>query len=130
LVRLALKGREMGIKCEFAPGTSLFGGGGMKGFKEVPEDWEQLLKDFFGVESVGNVYGMSEMMGWAPGCEQGHYHFLPYTIPIVLDEDFKALPSEGVQTGRMALFDVLAETYWGGFISGDRVTVHFDYDCE
>ena len=34
-----------------------------------------------------------------------------------------------VQTGRLALFDLLAETYWGGFISGDRVTIHWDDDC-
>jgi hypothetical protein len=24
---------------------------------------------------------------------------------------------------------ILAETYWGGFISGDQVTMHWDEDC-
>ena len=39
------------------------------------------------------------------------------------------MPREGVHTGRLALFDILAETYWGGFVSGDRVTLHWDEDC-
>jgi hypothetical protein len=29
----------------------------------------------------------------------------------------------------MAFYDLLAETYWGGFISGDRVTITFDEEC-
>jgi hypothetical protein len=29
----------------------------------------------------------------------------------------------------MAFYDLLAETYWGGFISGDRVTITFDGEC-
>ncbi|HMK85902.1 MAG TPA: hypothetical protein VK437_08095, partial [Steroidobacteraceae bacterium] len=32
----------------------------------------------------------------------------------------RSLPRTGVQQGRMVLFDLLAETYWGGFISGDK----------
>ena len=130
LIRLALKGGELGIVCEFAPGSMLLTGGGMKGYKDAPDDWERLLKDFFGVQRIDSLYGMSECMGFAPRCEHGFYHFLPYTLPMVLDEDFATLPREGVQTGRMALFDMLAETYWGGFISGDRVTVYWDYACE
>jgi hypothetical protein len=27
------------------------------------------------------------------------------------------------------LFDLLAESYWGGFLSGDRVTLYWDEDC-
>ena len=40
LIQLALKGREQGLKCDFAPGSVLFTGGGMKGFKDAPDDWE------------------------------------------------------------------------------------------
>ena len=64
---------------------------------------------------------MSECAGFAPMCEHGYFHFMPYTIPILLDREAQELPREGVQTGRLAVFDLLAETYWGGFISGDQV---------
>ena len=39
------------------------------------------------------------------------------------------LPRKGVQTGRYAFFDLMPETYWGGFISGDQVTIHWEEDC-
>jgi hypothetical protein len=130
LVRLALKGREQGIVCEFAPDSILMAGGGMKGYRDAPADWERLVKDFFGVERICSMYGMSECTGTAPLCTEGYFHFLPYTIPIVLDEDAVPLPRQGVQTGRLALFDLLAETYWGGFISGDRVAIHWDDACK
>jgi hypothetical protein len=68
-------------------------------------------------------------MGIAPLCSQNFYHFMPHTIPILIDKDAQELPREGVQTGRLALFDLLAETYWGGFISGDQVTMHWQEDC-
>jgi hypothetical protein len=129
LVRLALAGIEQGITCEFTPDSVLFAGGGMKGLKDPPADWEALVTSFFGVERISGIYGMSECIGIAPKCSEGFYHFFPYTIPIVLDEESRPLPSQGVQTGRMALFDLLAETYWGGFITGDRVSVHWEPDC-
>ncbi len=129
LVRLALKGRENGVVCEFAPDSILMAGGGFKGFKDAPEDWERLLTDFFGIDRIRSMYGMSECMGTAPKCSENFYHFPPFTIPIVLDENAVPVPRRGVHTGRLALFDLLAETYWGGFISGDRVTIHWDGDC-
>ena len=52
-------------------------------------------------------------------CSHDFFHFSPVAIPILLDKDAKELPREGIQTGRLALFDLLTETYWGGFISGD-----------
>jgi hypothetical protein len=130
LTRAALRGRELGIVCEPAPNSILVPGGGMKGYKDAPDDWEALLKDFYGVDRTYSFYGMSECLGYAPRCEHGFYHFYPYTLPVVLDENYEALPRSGVQTGRMALFDFLAESYWGGFITGDQVTMHWDYDCE
>jgi hypothetical protein len=130
LVRLALKGREQGLECEFAPGSVLFTAGGLKGLKDAPADWEQVLKDFFGIDRITSIYGMSECMGLAPMCSAGYYHFFPYTIPFLLDADGNVLPREGVQTGRAALFDLLAESYWGGFVTGDRITMHWDEDCE
>lgn len=129
LVRLALAGREAGVTCEFAADSLLMAGGGMKGYRDAPADWEDLLLDFYGVDRILSMYGMSECMGTAPLCEAGYFHFFPYTIPILLDEDAVPLPRSGVQTGRLALFDLLAESYWGGFISGDKITVHWDGDC-
>jgi hypothetical protein len=101
----------------------------LKGLRDAPDDWEGLLRDFFGIDRLSSIYGMSECMGYAPLCSAGHYHFFPHTIPLLLDADGNVLPREGVQTGRMALFDLLAESYWGGFITGDRVTLRFDSDC-
>jgi hypothetical protein len=129
LVRMAMYGKSKGINCQFGPGSYLVGGGGMKGFKDAPPDWKQLILDFYGFEKMVSVYGMSECMGVAPLCKCGHFHFMPWAIPILVDRDAVELPRQGVQTGRLALFDLLAQTYWGGFISGDQVTMHWDEDC-
>jgi hypothetical protein len=129
LVQLAMKGSDSGLRCEFAPDSVLFSSGGLKGLQDVAEDWEQLLKDFFGVERLSSFYGMTESMAFAPLCSSGFYHMMPFTIPLLLDPDGDVLPREGVQTGRFAFFDLLAETYWGGFITGDRVTMHWDEGC-
>ena len=129
LFRVMLAGREKGLKCEFAPGSVMVGGGGMKGYKDAPDDWEDQLKDFFGIPKFGNLYGFSECIGNAPLCDAGFFHFMPYVIPMVVDAEMRALPREGVQTGRMVLIDLLAESYWGGFASGDEVTIHWDENC-
>jgi hypothetical protein len=129
LLRLALKGRERGIQCEFAPGSVLFTAGGLKEFKDAPADWEQILKDFFGIPRLSSFYGMTECMGYAPKCDAGSYHFFPFTAPMLLDAEGNVLPREGAQTGRFAFVDLLAESYWGGFITSDRVTLRWDGDC-
>jgi hypothetical protein len=129
LTRIALAGKSKGIQCSFAPGSILFGGGGMKGYKDAPADWEQQIKSFFGIERMGSMYGMSEIMGCGPLCSAGFFHLPPYTVPVLVDADSRALPREAIQHGRMVLFDLLAESYWGGFISGDKVTLHWDEDC-
>jgi hypothetical protein len=129
LTRVTLAGKAKGLRCDFAPGSFIMAGGGMKGYKDAPADWEQQVCEFFGVERICSVYGMSECTSVAPLCKHGFFHFMPTMIPILLDKDAKELPRAGVQTGRMALFDLLAETYWGGFISGDQITIHWDEDC-
>jgi hypothetical protein len=129
LTRIAMAGKAKGLKCDFAPGSVLMSGGGMKGFKDAPENWRQLILDFFGIPKMCGMYGMSEIISSAPLCSHGFLHLTPLVIPYVLDKDGNPLPRTGVQTGRMALFDVLAETYWAGIISGDQVTVHWDEQC-
>ncbi|MDE8650883.1 hypothetical protein [Novosphingobium album (ex Liu et al. 2023)] len=129
MFRVARAGLEKGMKCEFAPGSVMVGGGGMKGYKDAPADWEDQIKRFFGIAKLGNLYGFSECIGNAPLCDAGFFHFMPYAIPIVTTPDMQALPREGVQIGRMVLIDLLAESCWGGFASGDIVTIHWDEDC-
>lgn len=129
LIRTARSGIAKGLKPAFAPGSILMSGGGMKGFKDAPEDWEGFVTDYFGIPKIGMLYGMSEVMGMSPRCSAGHYHLMPHTIPLLFDRDMKLLPREGAQTGRYGFFDLLAQTYWGGFISGDQITIHWDEDC-
>ena len=124
-----MTGMAKGLKCEFAPGSILQSGGGMKGFKDAPANWQDLIKEFFGIGRICKMYGMSECIGSVPPCEHNHYHFFPYTIPYILDEDANPLPREGVQTGRAAFYDLLADTYWGGFVSGDEITVNWTDPC-
>lgn len=130
VVKLMMRGKELGVTCDFAPGSVLMATAGMKGFKGAPDDWRDQVRAYFGIERISAAYGMSECTGTAPLCEHGYFHFFPYTVPILLDEEGQQLPKVGVQVGRMALFDLLAETYWGGFVSGDQVTMHFDGTCE
>ena len=130
LYRVAKAGLDQGLRCEFAPGSVLTGGGGMKGYKDAPPDWEEQVKYFFGVDRLGNQYGFSENIGNAPLCRAGFFHFLPYTVPLLMDGDGKALPREGVQKGRLVLVDPIPVSYWGGFTSGDEVTLHWEDGCD
>lgn len=129
LIRTANSGREKGLQPEFGEGSFIMTGGGMKGFKDAPEDWEGYIKDYFGIDTIGMFYGMSEVMGMSPRCSAGHFHIMPHTIPLLFDADMKLLPREGAQTGRYGFYDLMAQTYWGGFISGDQVTIHWEEDC-
>jgi hypothetical protein len=129
LYRVARAGLDKGMVCAFASGSILQGGGGMKGYKDAPDDWEEQVKAFFGVDRLCNQYGFSECIGNAPLCEAGFFHFLPYAVPLLMDADGKAMPREGVQRGRLVLVDPIPTSYWGGFTSGDEVTMHWEEDC-
>jgi hypothetical protein len=74
-------------------------------------------------------YGMTELNTYNIACSKGVYHVFPWNIPMVLDPDGTPLPRTGVQTGRAGYFDLLAQTYWGGILTGDRITVHYDEEC-
>jgi hypothetical protein len=129
MYRVARAGLDKGVKCQFAADSVMIGGGGMKGYKDAPDDWEDQVKEFFGIKKLCNQYGFSECIGNAPLCDHGFFHFFPYTAPLVVDSDGSALPREGVQKGRLVLVDPIPTSYWGGFISGDEVTMHWDEDC-
>ncbi|MHA2246440.1 MAG: hypothetical protein ACXADY_15980 [Candidatus Hodarchaeales archaeon] len=127
LVEPALQGIEKGIKNVFAPTSGVLTGGGMKG-AVYPDGWYEKTCEFWGFEKIRDAYGMTETTGGgAASCEFNNYHIVPYHVPFVLDpETGNPLPREGTQTGRFGFVDLLTESYWGGFITGDKVTIHWD----
>jgi hypothetical protein len=123
LTELAVKGLDAGMRNVFGANCVVQCGGGGKGSK-LPENWEDLAREFTGVGRIGQYYGMTEVTMITSKCGEGHYHVPPWVVTYVLDPDTgKPLPREGVQTGRAAFFDLVPDTYWGGFASGDEITV-------
>jgi hypothetical protein len=122
-LQLAQAGIEAGIEGLFAPESQVAVGGGGKGIV-LPPDFEDIIARFAGVPAIDNVYGMSEVNAANRRCSQGRYHIAPTTVLYMLDpDDGHVLPREGAYTARAAFYDLLARTYWGGFVSGDEVTV-------
>jgi hypothetical protein len=110
----------------FAPGSIGMTGGGNKDGALLP-NWLDLVREFTGIRKWAMNYGMSEMISMIPMGDEGWYHVPPYVIPFLLDPVSGALlPRNGVVTGRLAFYDLLAQTNWGGVISGDRVTIDWD----
>jgi hypothetical protein len=109
----------------FRDDSAVITGGGTKG-QVLAADWQHVVMDFVGVPRLQLAYGMTELTGMQMSCEHDRYHVQPWIIPLVLDPgDGRPLPRKGVQTGRAAFYDLVAATYWGGFITGDEVTVHW-----
>lgn len=112
-----------GVRNAFGSGSVLMSGGGSKG-RVLPDDYRQQIFEFLGFERVFEFYSMSELMVSCPRCEHGHYHVPPVLVPFVLDPDSGTpLPRQGQQTGRFAYLDLLPDSYWGGLITGDEVTM-------
>ena len=128
LTTLAEDGLKRGLRRVFAPDSVIITGGGGKGMV-LPDDWQDKVKEFFGVERLHNNYGMSELMGQFASCTHGNNHGTPWLIPYLLDGDNKPLPREGTATGRFAAYDLLMDTRWGGFVTGDEVTMEWDKPC-
>jgi hypothetical protein len=129
LVQASQEGLKRGLSNVFAPDSvgNTAGGG-----KEIvfPDDWRELVKKFTGIPHWGTQYGMTELIGIFPGCPHHRHHIPPLLITFLLDPVSGALlPRQGTQTGRLAVLDLPAQTYWGGFISGDMVTVEWDSAC-
>ena len=120
--------QERGIEKLFHPDSIIFTGGGAKGIA-LADNWKEQIEQFVGAKPY-TVYGMTECTSQFSECDHGNYHINPMLIPYILDpETGKPYPRKGTHTGRMAWFDLLAETYWGGFITGDEVTGHWEEDC-
>jgi hypothetical protein len=128
LIDLATEVRARGIEPAFAPGTFILTGGGTKGVV-FPDGWEDLLSGVF-PRPYQELYGMSETTAACRLCAGGWFHWPPSIVTLQLDPDSgEPLPREGVQTGRLAVFDLCAETHWGGAITGDRVTIDWEAQC-
>lgn len=118
-------GEARGLENLFAPDSVVQSGGGLKG-ATLPDDWLPRIEHFLGAK-LRLGYGMSELISGHAACSKGQYHVSPLAIPFVLDPESGAvLPRTGTQTGRYAFFDLQAGSYWGGFVTGDRITLTWD----
>jgi hypothetical protein len=105
--------------------------GGRPGSKGVdfPEGWLELCQKVFPYPYV-EVFGMTELTTSARLCAAGLFHMPPSVVLWLLDPDTsRPLPRVGEQTGRLAVFDLMVTTYWGGAITGDQVTIDWDAHC-
>ena len=130
LHNMAKEGLAKGERGMFAPNSIVFTGGGAKGLTP-PEGWEDDVCEFIGVDRLKSGYGMSEVYSINSRCKAGKYHLNPWNVLFLLDPDDsgKVLPRTGKQTGRAAFFGLIARHAWGGFISGDEITVNWDEPC-
>ena len=129
MYQMALDGLAAGKENVFSSNSRILAGGGRKG-TVLPDNWRHDVERFTGVKPLGGLYGMTEVLARHTQCEHGHIHFEPWVITILLDpETSKLLPREGRQTGRYACFDLLANSHWGGLITGDKMTVEWSEPC-
>ncbi len=127
LHNLASRGLARGLENVFSADSAVIEGGSTEG---APDNWRADVCRFFGVPRIKGMYAMHEMLARNMKCEHGHYHLAPWIIPFVLDPDTsQPLPREGTVTGRLAFVDLLADTHWGGFITGDEVSTDWSTPC-
>jgi hypothetical protein len=123
-----------GLDINFSPESWHYLGGGIK--PQMGHKWgvseEERDKIFDVVDGEFRVmYGFSEILDATVRlCPHDHYHFPPWVIPYVLDPETGApFPRGGTYTGRFAAIDLRADSYWGGFMSGDELTMTSGEDC-
>ena len=121
--------RARGITQIALDAGSLLGvGGGTKGVA-MPEDFQQQIFSFWGLDESrqSNGYGMSELSAALPQIGD-RYVLQPWIIPLLLNEEGTELlnADSGQVEGRFAFLDLAVEGRWGGIISGDRVIADFD----
>jgi len=128
LFNVATEGLKRGLENVFAKDTFILAGGGMKGLT-LPDHWPQTVDRFFGGAPLSDGYGMTEIIIGSRACPLGRYHIPPWEIPFLLDPATgRQYPRSGTQTGRFGAFDLNPQTYWGGFLTGDEVTMSWGDD--
>jgi hypothetical protein len=129
MVDAAEAAARLGLRDVFDPSSFLMSGGGEKG-RSLPENAPELVLQWTGAQRLQEGYGMSELMGSNSKCSHGKFHLNPWLVPYVLDPDtLEALPSGGRVTGRLAGIDLMASSYWSGYISTDFVTLTWEPTC-
>ena len=125
LFNLAVEAEKRGIDNLFASNSFVAAGGGTKGHK-LPDDWMPRVQRALGGARLVEGYGMTEVVAVTRTCSAGHYHLPAWHVPFLLDPGSgEPKPRSGTQTGRYGTFDLCAQTYWGGFLTGDEVTLNF-----
>lgn len=126
LYNIAVQGLQRGYETMFSDQSFVMAGGGLKG-QSLPADWRETIDRFLGGAPLSDGYGMTEVViSLSRSCPEGHYHVPFWAIPFLLDPKTGAqYPRTGTHTGRFGVFDVNAETYWGGFVTGDEVTLNW-----
>lgn len=129
LVKAAQEGLKRGIRQVFSADSVGSVGGGGKGVS-LPDNWFDIVQEFTGIKEWSNGFGMTELTGSMRLCSAGYFHAQPYTICFLLDpESGEMLPREGTRTGRFAFLDLLVQTFWGGVVTGDKLTIDWEADC-
>jgi hypothetical protein len=129
MVDAARTSLALGHRQVFDPSSYVISGGGEKG-RNLPDNAYAMVLDWTGATRVEEGYGMSELMGINAKCSAGNFHINPWLVPYVLDVDeLEPLPSVGRTTGRLAGIDLMASSYWSGYISTDLVTITWDPVC-
>ncbi|MEG1038950.1 MAG: hypothetical protein RSE94_03410 [Pseudomonas sp.] len=130
LHNMAKAGLEQGLEGVFHADSYITTTGGAKGVVQ-PEGWREDVLRFTGAKTLHETYAMSEVVGGSHmRCEHDHFHLAPTVITYLLDpQSSKPLPRTGRVTGRAAFFDLGAQTRWGGFITGDELTIEWDAPC-
>ncbi|CAA0080555.1 Uncharacterised protein [Halioglobus japonicus] len=132
LYDLAMRFEKQGIKSAYSSDSFFFCGGGFISGSE-PAHWKRDAAAALGIpeSSILIGYGMQESLTGMQMCDHGKYHVPVTLIPFVLSEvTDQPLERRGSQTGRFAFFDLQADTSWGGYITSDRVTIHWDEPCK
>jgi hypothetical protein len=129
VVEAAVAGLARGLEKLFAPDSLMFLAGGNKGHK-MPDNYPALVERFTGVKYPQTGYGMSEAAsGITRMCPAGHYHIIPNLIPFLIHpQTGELLARSGAVQGRFGFFDIAAQTRWGGFLTGDEITINFGDD--
>lgn len=129
VVDVATTAIDQGIEQLFAANSLVSYMGGSKG-RSLPDDYQERMVRFTGVALPPTGYGMSESVSnLTRMCPSGNYHVQPTVIPYLLDpKTGELLPRTGTVTGRYGMFDLAMLTRWGGYLTGDEVTIHWGDD--
>jgi hypothetical protein len=128
LVDAAGMAEQAGLLSCFGEDSIIHTGGGAKGRDLRSDDYAKVTR-WLGVREIRDSYGMSELMGANATCMVGKYHLNPWTVPYLFGEDGTLLERHGTQKGRFGAVDLMASSYWGGYMSTDAVTMTWEPPC-